>query len=101
MLNISPDELKTHLDAGKSLFLKLWKPGCGACKLSEPAIERLEKKFTNVTFVQIDAGTHPEILGISESEVLPAFFMFKESKMQGSVIGFKGIAKLTEIIEAK
>lgn len=100
MLNTSPDELKSHLDAGGAVFLKLWKPGCGACKLSEPAIERLEKQFEAAKFVQIDAEAHPEILSISESEVLPSFFMFKDGKMLGNVIGFKGIAKLKDLLES-
>ena len=30
----SPDDLKSHLDKGEKVFLKLWKKGCGICKLS-------------------------------------------------------------------
>ena len=39
----TPDDLKSHLDNGDKVFLKLWKKGCGICKLSNSATDRLEK----------------------------------------------------------
>ena len=106
MIDWTPKELKAHLDESKAVFLKLWKPGCGACKLSEPATDRLEAKYASasdeaISFVKIDASSHPEILEISESEVLPAFFLFKGGQMKGKVIGFKGIKKLQELFDAE
>ena len=98
LIDWTPNDLKSHLDSGKSVFLKLWKPGCGACKLSEPATERLEAKYgEDSTFAKVDVSTHPEMLEISESEVLPAFFRFAEGKLAGKVVGFKGIKKLEEL----
>ena len=97
MQDLKPDELKVKLDQGTSVFLKLWKRGCGPCKLSEPACERLEKAAAaEVFFAKICIDEFPEMLEISESEVLPAFFVFKDSKLQGKFIGFKGLAKLKE-----
>ena len=106
MIDWTPKELKTHLDESKAVFLKLWKPGCGACKLSEPATERLEAKYAAggdepISFAKVDVSAHPEMLEISESEVLPAFFLFKGGAMQGKVIGFKGIKKLQELFDAE
>ncbi len=101
MIDWTPEDLKSNLDSQKSVFLKLWKPGCGACKLSEPATTRLEAKYgeSNV-FAKVDVSSYPEMLEISESEVLPAFFLFSEGKMAGKVVGFKGIKKLEELFEA-
>lgn len=100
MIEWTPDELKKNLDAGTSVFLKLWKPGCGACKLSEPALSRLEPEFQDqLTFVHINTQTHPEMLEISDTEVLPVFFIFKDKKKIGNHIGFKGIKKLKEFVE--
>lgn len=100
MQDLSPDQLKEKLDNGDSIFLKLWKPGCGACTLSKPAIERLEaSKAYDLEFVQIDAAAHPEILEIADTEILPVFFVFVNKQMKGKHIGFKGLAKLKGFLE--
>jgi thioredoxin-like negative regulator of GroEL len=97
--NINPTELQEKIESGRPIFLKLWKKGCGACKLSVPAIERLEAAHgETVSFVQILADDHPDILEITESEVLPAFYVFKDKSMVGSQVGFKGIKGLESLI---
>jgi thioredoxin 1 len=95
----TPADLKNHLDQRESVFLKLWKEGCGACKLSAPAVERLESANEHgLVFAQISVTDHPEIMELADSDVLPLFFVFKDQKLAGKVIGFKGIAKLQEMI---
>jgi len=97
----SPEELQRHLDSGSKIFLKLWKKGCGACKLSIPAIERLEAtNHHGLEFGQISADDYPEILEITESEVLPVFFVFARKQMIGRLEGFKGLDKLKSMIDA-
>jgi thioredoxin-like negative regulator of GroEL len=99
MENLTPEQLRQHIDAGEQVFLKLWKKGCGACKLSIPALERIEEADTRgLRFVQISVDDHPEMLEISETEVLPAFFLFKDKQMAGSVVGFKGIKTLQDFL---
>jgi thiol-disulfide isomerase/thioredoxin len=101
MVEWTPDDLKSNLDGGKDVFLKLWKKGCGPCKMSKPATDRLEEANPHgLTFAQICIDDHPEMLEISDSEVLPAFFVFKEQSMKGKYLGFKGIKKLEEFIES-
>jgi thioredoxin-like negative regulator of GroEL len=100
MQDWTPDDLKARLDRGERLFLKLWKKGCGACKLSTPAIERLEAANEHkLTFGQICTDDYPEILEIADSEVLPVFFVFGDKKMLGSLEGFKGLERLKSMID--
>jgi thiol-disulfide isomerase/thioredoxin len=98
--NWTPDDLKSQLDAGANVFLKLWKKGCGACKLSEPAIERIAAEWQpkGLVFGQIQADEHPEIMEIADTDVLPVFFVFKDQEMKGRFIGFKGLAKLEAFV---
>ncbi len=99
MQNINPTELQEKIATGKAIFLKLWKKGCGACKLSEPALERLVPQYgSQIEFVQISVDDYPEILEISETEVLPAFYVFSSESMRGSQVGFKGIKSLEALI---
>jgi thioredoxin-like negative regulator of GroEL len=96
----SPDELQKYLDSGSNIFLKIWKKGCGACKLSIPATDRLEAENNyGLTFGQVSADDYPEILEITESEVLPVFFVFAKKQMIGRLEGFKGIDKLRSMID--
>ena len=98
----TPADLKKSLDDGKSIFLKLWKPGCGACKLSESATSRLEEKESeNFKFVKINTEEYPEMMEITGTDVLPVFFVFKDGAMQSKVIGFKGIKKLQDALAGK
>lgn len=100
MQNWTPEELQDKLGQGDVVFLKLWKKGCGACKLSIPALERIEAANPHgLTFGQIDSDAHPEILEITGTEVLPAFFVFKGGEMKGSFVGFKGLEKLKTMID--
>lgn len=96
----TPDELKRHLTEGAPIFLKLWKKGCGACKLSKPALERIEadEEFAGLTYGQVNVDDHEEMLAIAETDVLPAFFVFRDQKMAGKFIGFKGLEKLKSFI---
>ena len=101
MQDWTPDELKEHLTMGAPIFLKLWKKGCGACKLSIPALERIEAdaEFASLTCGQINVDDYDEMLAIAETDVLPAFFVFQNQKMAGKFIGFKGLEKLKGFIK--
>lgn len=101
MQNWTPKDLESHLDAGTTVFLKLWKKGCGACKLSIPAIERLEvaRAGSGIMFGMIQTDEYPEMMEIADTEMLPVFFVFKDKEMKGRFIGFKGLAKLEEFVD--
>ena len=98
MQDWTPDTLKTELDAGSTVFLKLYKPGCGICELSRSATDRLEAKNHDVHFGAIDVEAHPEMLELAKTDVLPVFFVFREHKMKGKVIGFKGQRTLEDLL---
>lgn len=99
MQDWTPKELEQSLDSGNTVFLKLWKKGCGPCKLSTPAVERIEGQYSGaITFGQICVDDHPEIMNLAGTEVLPAFFVFKDRKKAGSFLGFKGLEKLKEFV---
>lgn len=99
MQDWTPEELQSHLAAGDSVFLKLWKRGCGPCKLSAPAIERIETADTaGLTFGQINVDDHPEMYEITGVDMVPAFFVFKDRKKAGVFTGFKGLAAMQEFV---
>jgi thioredoxin 1 len=97
----TPDDLKRHLDQDGKAFIKLWKKGCGICKLSEPATDRMEKQNPyKLTFAKISTDDHPEMLEVSGTDVLPAFFVFADKAKKGQLVGFKGLKKLEEFVKS-
>ena len=100
MLEWTPEDLKKHLDAGDAVFLKLWKRGCGICKLSTPATERMELHNAHkLIFASINVDDHPELLDASGAESLPTFFVFNSGQKKGQYVGFKGLQKLEEFVD--
>lgn len=100
MQDWSPDQLKSHIESGEGVFLKLWKKGCGPCKLSVPAVERVEAKNAHgLVFGQICTSDHPEMVEVAGTEVLPVFFVFKGKEKKGKLEGFKGLKKLESFID--
>ena len=97
----TPDTLKAHLDKGDAVFLKLWKKGCGICKLSNSATDRLENDNVHkLIFAKINVDEFPEMLEVSGTTVLPAFFVFAEGKKKGLYTGFKGLEALKEFVDS-
>jgi len=95
----SPEDLQKSLESGANVFLKLWKKGCGACKLSSPAIERIEAQDqSGLVFSQVCTDEYPEILEIAEVESLPTFFVFVDGRLKGQYTGFKGLEKLKSFV---
>ena len=95
----TPDELKQELDKGSRIFLKLWKKGCGVCKLANPASDKLERDDEfKMKFGRIAVDEYPEMLQIAGTEVLPVFFVFDQKKKKGMYTGFKGYDKLYEFV---
>ena len=96
----TPAELQSAIETQPIVFLKLWKNGCGACKLSIPALERIQAQDQHgCIFGQINTDEYPEMLEISDSEVLPVFFVFAGRTLKGKFLGFKGIEKLRAFID--
>ncbi len=96
----TPVQLKTSLDNGEKIFLKLWKRGCGICKLSNSATDRMEKNnIHQLKFVKINVDDYPEMLDLANSNVLPLFFIFADQQKKGMYTGFKGLEKLEDFVQ--
>lgn len=97
----SPDQLKAKLEEEHKVFLKLFKKGCGSCRMSETATNKIEEKNKHgMLFAKISVDDYPEMLEVSGTDVLPAFFVFADKKKQGQFIGFKGQKKLEDFIDS-
>lgn len=96
----TPEQLQDELAKGERVFLKLWKKGCGICKLSTPATDRLEKDNPHsMKFAKISIDEHPDMMAVAGTDVLPVFFVFADQKKKGMYTGFKGLDKLQEFVD--
>lgn len=100
MQDWTPEQLKEHLSKGDAVFLKLWKKGCGACRLSTSATDKIEAADQRgLTFGRISVDDHPELLELAGTDVLPAFLVFAGRQKKGMFTGFKGQKKLENFID--
>lgn len=95
----TPKTLELALSNHNKVFLKLWKKGCGPCKMSESAVARVALvRSKDILFGQISVSEFPEMYEIAETDVLPVFFAFQNQKLMGKLVGFKGLKALEEFI---
>jgi len=96
----TPEELEEHLRSKDKVFLKLWKKGCGICKLSVPATERLEAANPyGLVFAGINVDEYPEMIEIAGTDSMPAFFVFADAEIKGKYLGFKGLDSLQTFVD--
>ena len=95
-----PDQLKASLDKGDKVFLKLWKRGCGICKLSNSATDRMEKSNDHgLTFAKINVDDNPMAASKYGVRGLPTLMIFKGGKVAATHPGAMSKQKITEWIK--
>jgi len=94
-----PDVVKdTPLLVAK--FTASW---CGPCKVLQPHLEKMEKDFPNLTFVEVDVDEAEDTAAQNEIQAMPTTVIFKAGVEQGRVQGanpsevLKLVQKLNEL----
>ena len=69
------------------VVVDIWATWCGPCRALTPILEELEKEFTEVKFVAIDADSNPEIMKSFGVRSIPTVLRFDAGEITASFIG--------------
>lgn len=80
-------EFDEFLKAKKSGVVEFGAPWCGACKATEPQIEKSAQKYQGLEFAKIDVGKNSALASKMGVMSLPNVIVFKEGKVIEQMIG--------------
>lgn len=90
-------DFRTILDSNDHVIVKYFADWCGSCKLFAPKFRRLstDERFTNITFVEVNAETSPEARKLAGVDNLPFFAVFRN----GELVEGQATAKEERVVE--
>lgn len=80
-------EFEEFLKSKKDGVIEFGAPWCGACKATEPQIEKVAEKYTKIEFAKIDVGKNSALASKMGVMSLPNVIVFKAGKVVDQMIG--------------
>lgn len=97
---VTDDNFNTKINNGEKIIVKYFAGWCGSCRLFSPKFKRLSNdvRFSDISFVDIDAEKNPEARKAAGVTNLPFFAAFKNGKLVDTVATSKeeGVLELLE-----
>lgn len=92
----------TQTIQGPLTIVDFWAPWCGPCKMMEPAMQSLEKKYGDqIKFVRVNVDGNQELAQRYKVMSVPSLVLFKNGQAKEKVTGFYPEPKLAHYLERK
>jgi len=91
---ITTENFKSEVESGVTL-IKFGAPWCGPCRQLAPIIESLATEITNATVGDCNIDNNGELAQEFGIRSVPTTLIFKDGKLEDSVIGVETVAQLT------
>jgi len=83
----------------KFMFVDFWATWCGPCRVMEPVVEKLAKKYSDrVLFGKVNVDEEMNISSRYQVFSIPTFMIFKNGQPMDAVIGAVGEASLERLL---
>jgi len=82
----------------KLVVVDFYADWCGPCKRISPFLEELSEKLKNVVFLKVNVDEVEEVAQSEGITAMPTFFLYKNQKKIGDLVGASQ-DKLKELIE--
>jgi thioredoxin 1 len=73
---------------------------CGPCHMLTPVLQRLEERFQDVQFIQVDTEVHTSVAEDMMITTLPTLVFFKEGQEVDRILGYVNDDQLSLRIKA-
>lgn len=84
--NFKKEVLKSHLP----VLLDVWSDGCGPCKMLEPVVVELSKKYRGrVKVAEVNAARAPKALAKLRVTATPTVLYFHGGRVRERVVGYR------------
>ncbi len=94
------DEL---VEKNENVLVDFWATWCGPCKMMEPVIEELAKKYDDVLFGKVNTENNSQVTTRFGIQAIPTFIFIKEGEpveqMRGAVQKDEMAEKIEEVFE--
>ena len=100
MVELTEENFPAYSNASKPLLVDFWAEWCGPCKVMEPVIERLSRKYADqITFGRVNVDEEMNLSSRFQVFSIPTFMLFKGGNPIDAVIGAVGEAALEQFLK--
>ena len=100
MVELTEENFPSYSTASKPLLVDFWAEWCGPCKVMEPVIERLSRKYADqITFGRVNVDEEMNLSSRFQVFSIPTFMLFKGGNPIDAVIGAVGEAALEQFLK--
>lgn len=84
---VTDNEFQSKVNENEKVVVKYFADWCGSCRLFAPKYKRLsnEEKYSNLTFLDVNAEKNPEARKAAGVSSLPYFAIFKDGELVDGV----------------
>jgi thioredoxin 1 len=97
---ITDADFETTINAGKPVFIDMWAPWCGPCRLIGPVVEELAPSYEGravIAKMNVDENQMvPQQFGVTS---IPTLLMFKNGKLVDRMVGAAPKERLQQFID--
>lgn len=80
-------KIDDYIVSNEKVFVDVWAPWCGPCKMTTPIVEEIESEFPNIKVLKVNADDDKELVESLEVSAVPTFIYYENGKEIERLVG--------------